>query len=69
MSRGEIITEEYEPVVKEIIKKVKEEGNKALLEFTKKFDGEELKEEDLEVPYEELEKAYEEIEPEVRQAL
>lgn len=31
--------------------------------------GEELTEEDLEVPYEELERAYEEIEPEVRTAL
>jgi len=69
MSRGEIMTEEYEPVVKEIIKMVKEEGDKALLEFTKRFDGLELTQDELEIPYEELERAYEQIEPEVRQAL
>jgi histidinol dehydrogenase (EC 1.1.1.23) len=69
MARGEVMAEEYEPVVKEIIKQVREKGDTALLEYTKRFDGEELTEEDLEVPYEELEKAYEEIEPEVRTAL
>jgi histidinol dehydrogenase (EC 1.1.1.23) len=69
MARGEVMAEEYEPVVKEIIKQVREKGDTALLEYTKRFDGEELTEEDLEVPYEELERAYEEIEPEVRTAL
>jgi histidinol dehydrogenase (EC 1.1.1.23) len=69
MERGEVMTEEYEPAVKEIIRQVREKGDTALLEYTKRFDGEELTEEDLEVPYEELERAYEEIEPEVRTAL
>ncbi len=69
MTRGELISQEYEPAVKEIIKQVKERGDSALLEYTKKFDGEELTEDDLEVPYQELERAYEEIEPDVRTAL
>ncbi|MFZ8862105.1 MAG: histidinol dehydrogenase, partial [Thermocrinis sp.] len=69
MARGEVMAEEYEPVVKEIIKQVREKGDAALLEYTRRFDGVELTEEDLEVPYEELERAYEEIEPEVRTAL
>ncbi len=67
--RGEILEEEYERTVKEILKKVKEEGDKAVIEFTKKFDGITLTPETMEVPYEELERAYNEIEPEVRKAL
>lgn len=67
--RGEILEEEYEKTVKEIIKRVKEEGDKALIEFTEKFDGVRLTPETLEVPYEELEKAYESIDNKVREAL
>ncbi len=61
--------EEYEKTVKEIIKRVREEGDKALIEFTERFDGIKLTPETLEVPYEELEKAYESIDKEVREAL
>ena len=68
-SRGEILEEEYEKTVKEIIKRVREEGDKALIEFTERFDGIKLTPETLEVPYEELEKAYESIDKEVREAL
>jgi len=68
-SRGEILEEEYEKTVKEIIKRVKEEGDKALIEFTEKFDGVKLTPETLEVPYEELEKAYRSIDDKVREAL
>ena len=68
-SRGEILEEEYEKTVKEIIKRVREEGDKALIEFTERFDGIKLTPETLEVPYEELEKAYESIDKEVRKAL
>lgn len=67
--RGEILEEEYEKTVKEIIKRVKEEGDKALIEFTEKFDGVRLTPETLEVPHEELEKAYESIDNKVREAL
>ncbi len=68
-NRGQVLTEEYEPVVKEIIQRVQREGDKAILEYTKKFDGVELLPETMEVPYEELERAYNEIEEDVRTAL
>jgi len=67
--RGEVLEEEYEERVKEILKKVKEEGDKALVEFTKRFDGVEITPESMEIPYEELERAYESIEANVREAL
>ncbi|MDW8031916.1 MAG: histidinol dehydrogenase [Aquificaceae bacterium] len=67
--RGRVLAEEYEPAVKEILQRVREEGDRALLEYTKKFDGVELTPEALEVPYEELEKAYGEIEEDVKSAL
>ncbi len=68
-SRGEILEEEYEKTVKEIIKRVREEGDKALIELTERFDGIKLTPETLEIPYEKLEKAYESIDKEVREAL
>ncbi|MDQ7082712.1 MAG: histidinol dehydrogenase [Aquificota bacterium] len=68
-SRGEILTEEYEERVKEIIRDVKEKGDEALLEYTKRFDGLELTPDTLEVSYEELENAYEELDERVREAL
>ena len=67
--RGEILEEEYEKTVKEILKRVREEGDKAVIEFTKRFDGVDLTPESMEIPFEELEKAYKRIEPEVREAL
>ncbi len=67
--RGQILTEEYEKTVKEIIKNVKENGDKALFDYTRRFDGVDLTEDTVEIPYEELENAYEEIEEEVREAL
>ncbi|NPA32438.1 MAG: histidinol dehydrogenase [Aquificae bacterium] len=69
ITRGEVLEEEYEQRVKEILKEVKLRGDEALAEFTKRFDGVELRPEEFEVPLTELEKAYEEIEPEVRKAL
>ncbi|MDW8096045.1 MAG: histidinol dehydrogenase [Aquificaceae bacterium] len=68
-NRGQVLTEEYEPTVKEIIHRVQKEGDSAILEYTRKFDGVELSPEELEVPYEELERAYSEIEENVRSAL
>ncbi|HIP42317.1 MAG TPA: histidinol dehydrogenase [Aquifex aeolicus] len=69
VKRGEILEEEYEKSVKEILKRVKEEGDKAVIEYTEKFDGIKLNPETMEIPLTELEKAYNEIEPEVRNAL
>ncbi len=68
IKRGDIETEKYEPIVKTIIKEVKERGDEALVEFTEKFDKVKLNPEDLVIPFEELEKAYNEIEDDVRWA-
>ncbi|MFN3598974.1 MAG: histidinol dehydrogenase, partial [Aquificaceae bacterium] len=67
--RGRILTEEYEPIVREIIQRVREEGDLALIEYAKRFDNLEITSETMEIPYEELERAYNEIEEEVRSAL
>ena len=67
--RGEILTEEYEGIVKEIIRNVMERGDEALIEYTEKFDNLSLTPDTLEIPYEELENAYEEIEEDVKEAL
>ncbi|NPB05946.1 MAG: histidinol dehydrogenase [Aquificae bacterium] len=69
-SRGEILAEEYEETVKEIIKAVRERGDEALLEFTRRFDRLEVsRPEELRVPYRELKKAYESVPSELREAL
>ncbi len=68
-SRGQIVEEEYEPKVREIIKRVKEEGDKALIEYTKLYDNQDITPETMEVPFEELENAYNEIEEDVKSAL
>ncbi len=67
--RGEILTEEYEGVVKEIIQNIKENGDNALFEYTRRFDGVELTPDTVEITYEELENAYEEVDEDVREAL
>ncbi len=68
-SRGHIVEEEYEPKVREIIKKVKEEGDRALFEYTKLYDKQDISQENIEIPFEELENAYNEIEEDVKSAL
>ncbi len=67
--RGDILTEEYEESVKEIIMEVRQRGDEAVIEYTRKFDGLDLTPETMEVPYEDLERSYEEIEEEVKTAL
>jgi histidinol dehydrogenase len=68
IKRGDVEIDLYEPVVKEIIKNVKERGDEALVEYTEKFDKVKINPEDIVIPFEELEKAYDEIEEEVRWA-
>ncbi|MFP4558200.1 MAG: histidinol dehydrogenase [Archaeoglobaceae archaeon] len=53
--------------VSEIIQKVREEGDKALIEFTEKFDG--VKPQYIECPKEEVDKAYEQVDDELIDAL
>jgi histidinol dehydrogenase len=69
-NRGEILSDEYEKTVREIIKAVKTEGDKALIEFTNRFDRANVKKpEELEIPYRRLKEAYEAIPPKLRDAL
>ncbi len=67
--RGEVLSEEYEETVREIIKEVREGGDRAVIELTKRYDGVDLTPETMEIPFEELERAYEELEEGVREAL
>ena len=69
IARSDVDIEEYEKAVKEIIKNVKERGDEAILEYTKKFDKVDLSVEDIQIPFEKLEEAYETIEEDVRWAL
>jgi len=66
IKRSDIEVEQHEPIVREIIKKVKEEKDKALIEFTEKFDKQKIVPEQIIIPFEELEKAYDEIEDDIR---
>ncbi len=59
--------DEYIEKVKPIVEKVKQEGDKALIEFTKQFDGVEPKY--LKVPKEEIDRAYDIIDDEIIDAL
>ena len=67
--RGDILTEEYEAIVREIVVSVREKGDSAIIEFTRKFEKREISRETMEVNPEELECAYEETEEEVKKAL
>ena len=69
INRAETDFDEYEKIVKDILKNVKENGLKAVLEYTKKFDNLELTPETIRVSKEEMEKAYHSIEDDVREAL
>lgn len=53
--------DEFEPIVKDIINKVVEEGDKAVLEYSRRFDCESL--EALEVTKEEIDEAYNRVDP------
>lgn len=66
IKRSEVEVETYEKSVREIISAVKEEGDIAVLRYTRLFDRVELSPEDIVIPYSELEKAYEELDQETR---
>ena len=68
INRAESDTEEYERIVKEILKDVKENGDRAVLKYTEKFDKVKLSPEELKISEEELEKAYREIDEDIRKA-
>ncbi|MBQ4058873.1 MAG: histidinol dehydrogenase [Lachnospiraceae bacterium] len=52
---------EYADTVQEIVDNVKENGNKALFEYTKKFDKADITEENIKVTKEEIEEAYKQV--------
>lgn len=53
----------YEAAVKEILEKVREEGDGALFAYTKKFDRAEITEQNVRVTEEEIREAYETVDP------
>ncbi len=59
----------YEAQVREIISQVKERGDVALVEYTRRFDCPSFRQEDLRVTEEEIELAYEAIERETLEAI
>ncbi len=69
IKRGEIETDKYEDIVKEILYEVKQKGDEAVIYYTEKFDKVKLTKEQLEIPFQELEKAYEDIEDELKWSL
>ncbi len=56
---------EYEEAVSVILSNVKENGDNALFEYTRQFDGAELSQDNVEVTEEEIAKAYEEVDREL----
>ena len=52
---------EYADTVQEIVNNVKENGNKALFEYTKKFDKADITEANIKVTKEEIEEAYKQV--------
>ncbi len=54
---------EYEQTVNEIVKRVREEGDRALFEYTRAFDKFELSEKNIRVTSEEIRAAYEKLDP------
>ncbi|NHI94488.1 MAG: histidinol dehydrogenase [Candidatus Lokiarchaeota archaeon] len=69
IERGKIIFEEVNDVVSDIIDKVIEQGDDALVEFTEKFDGVRIKKENLLVTREEIEEAYNSVDESFLKAL
>lgn len=55
----------YEAAVKEILEKVREEGDRALFAYTKKFDRAEITEQNVQVTEEEIRETYEAVDPDL----
>ncbi len=63
INRGETTTEEIAITVKEIVDRVRREGDPAVLEYTEKFDKAKLSLRDIKVTPEEISDAYTRVEP------
>src|SRR5574341_748346 len=69
INRGETATEEGAVTVKEVVERVRREGDPAVLEYTEKFDRVTLTLKDIRVSPEELKDAYTKVEPKKVEAL
>ena len=69
VNRGETATEEVANTVKDVVERVRKEGDPALLEFTEKFDRVALTLKDIKVSPEEIKGAYARVEPKKVDAL
>ncbi len=69
INRGEAATEEVAAAVKEIVERVRKEGDPAVLEYTAKFDKASLTLKDMKVSAEEIRDAYSKVEPKKVDAL
>jgi histidinol dehydrogenase len=62
INRGETATEEVAAIVKDVVERVRKEGDPAVLEFTEKFDKVKLSLKDIRVTPEEVKEAYTRVE-------
>jgi histidinol dehydrogenase len=69
VNRGESATEEVAVLVKEVVDRVRKEGDPAVLEYTEKFDKVKLTLKDIRVSPEEISAAYTRVEPKKVDAL
>ncbi|HML49717.1 MAG TPA: histidinol dehydrogenase, partial [Clostridia bacterium] len=69
LSRSQLQDEQVNRSVREIVDRVREEGDEALLAYTHKFDRVRLEAGDLRVIREEIDAAYAEADPEYVEAL
>jgi histidinol dehydrogenase len=69
INRGETATEEVAAAVKEIVARVRKEGDPAVLEFTEKYDKVKLTLKEMKIFPEEIKEAYAHIEPKKVEAL
>jgi histidinol dehydrogenase len=69
INRGETATEEVAVTVKEVVERVRREGDPAVLEYTEKFDRATLTLKDIRVSPDELKDAYSKVEPKKVDAL
>ena len=69
LGRGLEVPSEVEEAVRRIGRTVREEGDRALVLLTEKYDGARLSPEEIRVPGEELERAWEDADGELKEAL
>ena len=69
LRRSEIDISEYTPLAREVIERVREEGDKALLYYTEEFDGVKLEQKQIRVAPEDIRQAYSALDDKTRDTL